>query len=315
VTYAVFGEAMSYWNFFPAEEGWGRMPVWGFADVEESMHPDVDVDGRVYGYLPPSSYFVVTPGDPDERGFVDAAEHRKALPSAYQRYLLSATDPFYTADSEDLQMLLRPLFFTSFLLADDLLDGGATGARTLVLSSASSKTAVGTAFLLGEQGAGEVEVVALTSERSAEFVGGLEVYDRVVTYDNVGSIETDGAAYVDLSGDGAIRRAVHKHFGENLRASVAVGATSWEELGAGEGERPGPTPRFFFAPDRVTKRSADWGRAGLEEKVASAWKPFAEWVDGWLEVEGADGFPAVQSTYLELLDNKVAPSLAHVFSV
>ena len=315
VTYAVFGEAMSYWNFFPAEEGWGRMPVWGFADVEESMHPDVDVDGRVYGYLPPSSYVVATPGNADERGFVDAAEHRKALPSAYQRYLLSATDPFYTEDSEDLQMLLRPLFFTSFLLADDLLDGGASGARTLVLSSASSKTAIGTAFLLAEQGAGEVEVVALTSERSAEFVGGLEVYDRVVTYDDVDSIETDGATYVDLSGDGAIRRAVHEHFGESLRASVAVGATSWEELGAGEGERPGPTPRFFFAPDRVTKRSADWGRGGLEDRVASAWKPFAEWVDGWLEVEAGDGFPAVQSTYLELLDNRVPPSLAHVFSV
>ena len=33
VTYAVIGEMMSYWNFFPAEAGWGRVPVWGFADV------------------------------------------------------------------------------------------------------------------------------------------------------------------------------------------------------------------------------------------------------------------------------------------
>src|SRR5262249_35902898 len=134
-------------------------------------------------------------------------------------------------------------------------------------------------------------------------------------YDDVGSIKTEGAAYVDFSGDGAIRRAVHAHFGDSLKASVAVGATSWEELGAGEGERPGPTPRFFFAPDRVTKRSADWGRGGLEDRVAAAWKPFAEWVGGWLEVESADGFPAVQSTYLELLDNNVPPHVAHVFSV
>ncbi len=315
VTYAVFGEAMSYWNFFPAEDGWGRMPVWGFADVEESMHPDVDVDGRVYGYLPPSSYVAVTPADADERGFVDAAEHRKPLPSAYQRYLLTGSDPFYTEDSEDLQMLLRPLFFTSFLLADDLLDGGAAGARTLVLSSASSKTAIGTAFALGEQGPGDVEVVALTSERSAEFVTGLDAYDRVVTYEDVGSIDADGVTYVDFSGDGSTRRAVHAHFGDRLRASVAVGATSWEELGAGEGDRPGPTPRFFFAPDRVVKRGADWGRAGLEERVAAAWRPYAEWVESWLEVESADGFPAVQSTYLELLDNRVRPNAAHVFSV
>ena len=33
VTYAVFGEAMSYWDFFPAPDGWGRMPIWGFASV------------------------------------------------------------------------------------------------------------------------------------------------------------------------------------------------------------------------------------------------------------------------------------------
>jgi hypothetical protein len=37
VTYAVFGEAMNYWDFFPTEdEGWGRVPMWGFAEVERS---------------------------------------------------------------------------------------------------------------------------------------------------------------------------------------------------------------------------------------------------------------------------------------
>ena len=36
VTYGVFGEAMSYWDFFPAAQGWGRIPVWGFAEVERS---------------------------------------------------------------------------------------------------------------------------------------------------------------------------------------------------------------------------------------------------------------------------------------
>ena len=37
VTYATFGEAMNYWNFFPAaDEKYGRVPVWGFATVTES---------------------------------------------------------------------------------------------------------------------------------------------------------------------------------------------------------------------------------------------------------------------------------------
>lgn len=315
VTYAAFGEGMSYWDFFPAEDGWGRMPVWGFAEVVESRHPDVETGGRVYGYLPPSNDLVVTPANADERGFLDGSAHRRPLPSAYQRYLLSSTDPFYSAGTEAMQMLLRPLFFTSFLLADDLADGGLAGARTAVMSAASSKTAIGTAFLLAEQNQGEVEVIGLTSKRSEEFTQGLEIYDRVVTYEDLDQIETEAAAYVDFSGDGKLRGAAHRHFGEALRASIAVGATSWDELDAREGERPGPAPRFFFAPDRVTKRGADWGRAGLEQRVADAWHPFVAWVDGWLEVEPGEGFEAVERTYLELLDNKVPPRTAHVFSV
>src|SRR5215216_7339044 len=35
VTYAALGEAMHYWDFFPAPDGWGRIPVWGFAERSE----------------------------------------------------------------------------------------------------------------------------------------------------------------------------------------------------------------------------------------------------------------------------------------
>ena len=48
--------------------------------------------------------------------------------------------------------MYRPLFFTSFMLADQLEDNDWFGAEVLVLSSASSKTAYGTAFLLRGQG-------------------------------------------------------------------------------------------------------------------------------------------------------------------
>ena len=75
---------------------------------------------------------------------------------------------------------------------------------------------------------------------------------------------------------------------------MAVGAAHWEELGAGgEGELPGPAPTFFFAPDRVVKRSKDWGPDGLEPRVAEAWHPFCEWIGGWLEVIPGQGFEAL----------------------
>jgi hypothetical protein len=313
VTYAVMGEAMSYWDFFPAAGGWGRVPVWGFAEVERSEADGVEAGTRIYGYLPPSSHLVVTPVDADPSGFVDGSPHRAALPSAYHRYLATSGDPFYRAETEDIQMLLRPLFFTSFLIDDQLDDEGLAERGPIVLSSASSKTAIAAAFLLAQRQ--NVELVGLTSPGSVEFVAGLGIYDRTLGYDAIDSLERRPATYADFSGDGAVRQAIHSHFGEELVHSMAVGVTHWEDFGAGEGELPGPAPTLFFAPSRVTKRTKDWGRADLETRVADAWHPFCEWTSGWLETIPNEGFEGVRSAYLDVLEGRVDPKHAHVISL
>ena len=314
VTYAVMGEAMSYWDFFPAEEGWGRVPMWGFAEVERSEAGGVEPGTRVYGYLPPSSHLLVTPADADGSGFIDGSPHRAALPSAYHRYLATGSDAFYRADTEAIQMLLRPLFFTSFLIDDQLDDEGLATRGPIVISSASSKTAIAAAFLLAQREG--VELVGLTSKRSAEFVEGLGIYGSTVTYDAIDTLERRPSSYVDIAGDGAVRHAVHSHFGDDLLYSMTVGVTHWEELGSGGGgELPGPAPSFFFAPDRVVKRSEDWGRAGLEQRVADAWHPFCEWIGGWLRTIEGEGFEAVQGAYLDVLEGRVEPTSAHVLTL
>jgi Protein of unknown function (DUF2855) len=313
VTYAVMGEVMSYWDFFPAEEGWGRVPMWGFAEVGRSEAEGVEAGTRLYGYLPPSSHLVVTPADASERGFVDGSPHRAPLPSAYHRYLATGTDPFYGEETEELQMLLRPLFFTSFLIDDQLDDEGLATRGPLVMSSASSKTAIAAAFLLARREG--VDLVALTSPRSAAFVEGLGIYGRTVTYDAIDSLDREPATFVDFAGDGDVRRAVHSHYGDALLHSMAVGITHWEEFGTGGDALPGLAPTFFFAPDRVVKRSKDWGGEGLEARVADAWHPFCEWTGGWLEVVRGRGFEAVQRAYLEALDGKVDPKTAHVLTL
>jgi hypothetical protein len=314
VTYAVFGEAMHYWDFFPSEEnGWGRVPMWGFAEVERSEADGVEPGTRLFGYLPPSSYLAVTPADASEDGFVDASPHRAALPSAYHRYLATGSDSFYRPDTEAMQMLLRPLFFTSFLIDDQLDDEELTGRGPILISSASSKTAIAAAFLLARRDG--VELVGLTSPRSVEFVEGLGIYDRAVAYDAIGSLDRGPGTFVDIAGDGEVRHAVHSHFGDELVHSMAVGVTHWEDFGAGAGELPGPPPKFFFAPDRVTKRAEDWGRAGLETRVADAWHPFCEWTAGWLEPIPGEGFDAIRAAYLDVIDGKVDPKHAHVLTL
>jgi len=312
ITYAVMGEAMSYWSFFPAGDGWGRVPMWGFAEVERTEADGVKAGTRLFGYLPPSSHLVVRPADAGAAGFVDASPHRAELPSAYHRYLATDADRFYRADTEEIQMLLRPLFFTSFLIDDQLADEDLTGRGPILIASASSKTAIAAAFLLSRREG--VELVGLTSPRSAEFVSELGIYGRTVTYDAIDSLERGPATFVDFAGDATVRKAVHTHFGDELAHSMAVGVTHWEDFGGGA-ELPGPRPVFFFAPTRVTKRAEDWGRAGLEQRVGDAWHPFCEWTGGWLETLPGRGFDALQRAYLDVLEGRVAANTAHVISL
>jgi hypothetical protein len=311
ITYAVFGDTMNYWNFFPASDPeWGKLNVWGYAHVEESRHPDLAQGTRVYGYLPCASHLLVVPDRINEKGFVDAAPHREPLPSAYQGYRDVATDPVYSADREAEHIIFFPLFFTSFLIDDFLADEQFFGADTIVISSASSKTSIIAAYLLAKREG--VELVGLTSSGNREFVEGLGVYDSVELYDDVTRLPGERAVYVDVSGDGAVRTAVHAHYGDRLTHSSAVGMTHWTQMGQGAGELEGPRPVFFFAPDRIKKRGGDWGTASLDEKVADSWAPFAQWASDWLRVERVSGEAGIQRAYLELLDGKVDPTAATV---
>jgi len=313
ITYAKFGDAMSYWKFFPAEEGWGRVPMWGFADVIESRHEQLQEGTRVYGYLPPSSTLLVEPTRVGPKGFVDSSAHRAELPAAYNGYSATSTDPVYDAEHEDEQMLLRPLFFTSWLIDDFLADADMFGAGAVVISSASSKTASALAQLLSRRGG--VDVVGLTSARAGDYTSGLGVYDHVVTYEEPSELPAGTAVYVDIAGDAQVRSAVHEHYGTDLAHSAVVGATHHDRMGDVPESLPGARPTFFFAPDRVAKRSAEWGREGLEERIAQAWHPYVEWVDGWLRVIPASGAEALRDAYLDLLDGRIDPAQAHVLTL
>ncbi len=309
VTYAVMGDAMSYWKFFPAEEGWGRIPVWGFAHVEASAHDDLPEGARVYGYFPVSTHLVVRPQPADGGGFVDATPHRVDLPAVYNAYAPAPAEP---GPSEDSQVLFRPLFGTSFLIDDMLDEQGFLGAASVWLSSASSKTALGTAFMLARREG--VEVVGLTSAGRADFVRGLGVYDQVITYDELEGAPADPVVYVDISGDAELRGRVHRHLGEALAYDCAVGASHWDRVFSDPGPLPGPAPELFFAPARFAKRMEDWGPAGLQSRTGEAWGPFAEWAAGWLRVEHGAGPDDIERLYLELVDGNAPPEAGYVLS-
>jgi hypothetical protein len=310
VTYAVLGDAMHYWDFFPTKAGYGLVPLWGFGEVVESKAEGVKAGVRVYGYFPSGSHVLVRPGNADETRFRDASEHRAQLPSPYNSYTVTTTDPAYDADREDLLILFRPLFFTSYMLADQLEDNEFWGASVIAMSSASSKTAYGTAFLL--QGKGP-ELVGLTSRGNVEFTESLGCYDRVVAYDEVSALNSDTpTVYLDVAGSGELRDNLRAHLGDLLVRDVVVGVTHQE---SGGGAVRDPRTSFFFAPDQMRKRTGDWGRVVLDQKFADAWHAFVPTVEGWVEVVSHKGPEALRDVWLEVLSGKSSPRVGHVVSL
>src|SRR5207249_842707 len=117
-------------------------------------------------------------------GLVDASAHRATLPPIYNQYTRVAADPAYERAHEAEIAVFRPLFTTSFLLDDFLAENGFFDAGTVVLSSASSKTALGLAFLLSRARDGRPRVIGLTSAGNGGFVTGTGYYDVVLAYDS-----------------------------------------------------------------------------------------------------------------------------------
>jgi hypothetical protein len=228
VTYAVLGESMRYWEFFPPgprglSREWGLGPLWGFADVAASTVPGIEVGQRVYGYLPPAGHLVVKPGRVDAAGFRDTSEHRAELPSPYNAYRLTTGDPAYRKADEDLLILYRPLFYTSFMLADQLIDNAYHEASALVFSSASSKTAYAAAFELRGRGP---RLVGLTSAGNVAFTESLGCYDDVVPYDDVTSLAQVPTVYLDLSGSPATRAELRGHLRDRMVPHVVDGVNT-----------------------------------------------------------------------------------------
>lgn len=328
ITYAVFGDGLRYWDFFPAQADddhlWGRIPVWGFATVEETRCDGVKQGDRVYGYLPMSSHLVVQPGRVDERGWVDIASHRSAMASAYNRYVSTTVDPVYKPHREAEQMILWPLFMTSFMIDDhvaasmaDAVGNSATSvAGTMIISSASSKTALGTAYLARQRS--DMRVVGLTSVANEDFVRSLGCYHQVITYDRIdeqlaeviaGGADAGAIAYVDIAGNQTVTRAVHTVLGDQLQQSLVVGGTHWDANveNTSDAVMSGPKPEFFFAPTLIAQRTKEWGREVFEARVGSAWETWVEWCGSWMVIDRAEGVDAVMSMYHKLLVGDTDP--------
>jgi hypothetical protein len=308
ITYGVAGETMKYWSFYPAAAGMGRIPVWGFGKVAQSSRPEVAVGERLYGYWPMSSDVLLTIGRTTPAALTETSANRSELASVYNNYVRVAADPSMPSGSEPYVSLMRPLFTTSFLIDDFLADSGFFGAQTVLVTSASSKTAMGLAHCLAQRGAGRPEIVGLTSKGNSAFVAGLGTYDRVVTYDAIDGLRAPkGAVVVDMAGGEATLRAIHAALGDDLKYSCRVGFTQWQDAKATIPDLPGVRPVFFFAPDRVRVCLTDWGPKEFATRVGSASAAFVVHAQRWLKLETHRGPEAIVAAYRTVLKGDARP--------
>jgi hypothetical protein len=322
ITYAAFGQAMQYWEFFPtADPAWGGVPVWGFAEVSESRAVGIAPGRRVYGYWPMAQWLVVRAGHVKPGGFSDTAPHRQPMSRFYNQYRFCDQDAGYRPEGEAVQALLQPLFTTAFLIDDFLAQAGDFEASQLLLSSASSKTAYATAFCVqrrGISGAARPRLIGLTSASNLAFTRQLGCYDEVHSYaDWAATLSTTlPSVYIDFSGSADLRRQVHEHLAaaQALKHSASIGGTHWEGLGSGKG-LPGPKPTLFFAPAQVGLRIAPppqgWGPDGFAQRLGEAWLAFtrrvAEPAGPWLKVQTVHGQDAVRAAVQRMVEGHSQP--------
>lgn len=310
VTYAALGKpaglfenGKGYWDFFSVDGGPGRVPVWGFATVTRSAAEGLAKGEVLYGYFPLASHVTLTPGRVGPAGFTDETPHRIDMPPVYNQYQRVTALGDYAEADHDWWPVFRPLYLTGWLIADQFEDEGDYGAGQVIVASASSKTATGFAHAM-QQRAERPRLIGLTSERGRAFLEGAGLYDELVLYDDIASIDASGAsAFVDVAGNSEVTGAIHEHLGDALKFALVVGKSHWDSDAQA---RRWPSSGFF-APGRIQKRAQDWGPAGFRDRVAAAWTHFVADARKLFRIDRRDGPDAALDAYLEAVAGKADP--------
>ncbi|MFZ9396838.1 MAG: DUF2855 family protein [Erythrobacter sp.] len=310
VTYAVAGDSFGYWNFFPAPDGAGVVPMWGHARVIESKCPEIAVGERVYGYLPMATQLDVLPGKISASGFTDMAAHRQPMSPIYNQYSRLAADPEHDPAHEAERMIFGPLFKTGVLIEYFMRGQDWFGAEQLILTSASSKTALGLASV-ARQNSPAIRRIGLTSAGNVDFVRQTGLYDDVIAYGDVATLARVPSVSVDFAGNGALLASIHQHLGDELRYSCLVGVTHIGERSGPVGSAdalPGPKPTLFFAPDHAVALFKELGPQEAGRRLADAWHVFLQSVGGSVEIERHQGIAAARDLFVRMVGGAVDPA-------
>jgi hypothetical protein len=308
VSYAVSGDMIGYWGYFPATDDWGKVCVWGCANVIESNCEGIAIGERLWGFYPMASHVLLTPGNIRTDQFTDVTSYRQTLPELYNFYRRTDFEPDAVRQFENERCLLVPLFTTSFVIYDYLIYNDLFSADQIVIGSVSSKTGLGLAKMLHNDPNISAKIVGITSAGNNEFVEQLACCDQVITYGNEEELDKSlPSAYIDMSGNTGLTKRLHTLLGDNMVESAMVGATHWDKGGKQE-TLPGAKPKFFFAPGHIGTRDKEWGQGATMRKGMEQGLIVAAQIKELMHIHWVQSAEELEQIWLNMLDNKINPS-------
>ncbi|MBI0531988.1 DUF2855 family protein [Sphingomonas sp. TX0522] len=278
VTYAMTGARFGYWRLFPATAPWIVPPAWGEVDHGE---------GARYGLVPVGSHTALKL-EPVRGEWRETSPHRAALDPGYNRYL-PATG---TIQEREDKMLFRPLVTLGWALARWLRAQEWFDARRVVVTSASSKTALGFAM----QASDGPPLLGLTGD--TDFVERAALYARVSGYEEPIAFSGDDLV-LDFAGNAARRVRRRSDGGPRI---IAIGATHGDDAALAGRD-------VFFAPEHVGAAIAADGLAAVERARDEAVATFAQRSRPWFNRTYLDGSAAILEGFRALLSHDVAADL------
>jgi hypothetical protein len=246
-------------------------------------------------------------------GFSDVSAHREGLSPFYASFERIIHNPFYRAENEDFDILVRGLYTTSWLVDDFMADNQYFSASQYLITSASSKTSIALAFAIKERG--ELPSIGITSAANKLFVESLGCYQQVISYDEVSKIDGDvPSILVDMAGSQKTLTAIHKHFSEKLRYSCRVGVTHHEDQVVND-KLPGAKPIFFFAPTQLTKRTDEWGGRETMQQIGGSLLRYIEFCRSFMTVKHTKDKNQINTIYQAVLSGKADAAIGQVVSL
>jgi len=346
--YAQMGEA-PFLKFFavypvPHRQDLANVPAWGTATIIASAHADFQVGEQYRGFLHITDVVQMKAKRTPE-GFVAYGGNRDKLNKAYNGFIKvkdTKSSPFQgTGSKADLATVAAPGALSAFLLCELMRMNAFYGGNSIVLTSASSKLSLATAFLLkAERADGTIKrVVGYSSPSHVAFVRSTGSFDEVLTYDqDLPADESLKPVLIDVAGDARIYRRLQKRLAKGLAVGgthssaksstfAAFGPSGILKLvgsmlappavGQWLDKRVHPRLEMFFAPTVLTQLAARWGRSVLDEKCDAALASFVDAAleNHWITVVRAETLPAIQAEYQRIVEATVPPSEAIILSL